>query len=162
MTGEDDDKRPLEQQNRLFHPELPTPPARFVNGGKLTFALLPRERAFLKARLMETRRDGTSEPSVLSRLVASGVRPGENDRPWSKAILEHADEEDQGALMRARGAAALSAIARAAYYAALEGMQEERDGQEPGTTHREHLVETLTKYRKNAVSRSDKQMARSF
>jgi hypothetical protein len=150
--GEDDDRRPIEQQIRLFHPELPAPPSEFVNGGKLTFALLSRERTFLRARLMETRRDDTKQPSLLARLVASAVRPGEKDQPWSKAILEHAHEEDKSALRRARDAASLSAIARAAYYAALEGMQEERDGRTPGTKHRDHLVDTLTEHGKRAVA----------
>jgi hypothetical protein len=150
--GEDDDKRPIEEHIRLFHPELPAPPSEFVNGGKLTFALLSRERTFLRARLMETSRDETRQPSLLARLVAGAVRPHEKDLPWSKVISDHADDEDKGALRRARDAASLSAIARAAYYAALEGMQEERDNRTPGTKHREHLVDTLTEHRKRALA----------
>jgi hypothetical protein len=145
----DDDKRSIDAVPRLFHPELPDVPAEFSKAPSLDFALSTSERKFLRKRLSETRRPGTSEPSLLARLSAMKVVPGEQDAPWSKFVADYADEADRAALMRAKDAASLSAVVRAIYYAALEDMRD-RDGHNSGTKHRDHLSLTVASHGRRA------------
>lgn len=144
----DDDKRPIDAGLRLFHPELPAVPAEFSKA--LDFTLSLRERIFLRKRLSETRRPGTNEPSLLARLSAAKVVPGERDAPWSKAVADHADAADRAALKRAKDAASLSAVTRALYYAALEAMRD-GDGHNSGTKHRDHLALTVADHGPRAL-----------
>lgn len=142
----DDEKRPLELAQRLFRSGLPEAPRLFFSDRPLDFILAPDERRFLRMRLMETQRPTDARPSFLATLVRAGVVPTDSQHPWSEALVRHADPLDQIALERARGAAAISAVARAIYYAAVETLQETRDGSVPGTVHREHLEETVARY----------------
>ena len=146
----DDDKRSIDAGLRLFHPELTTVPPEFSKATSLDFALSQRERIFLRKRLSETRRPGTNEPSLLARLSAAKVVPGERDAPWSKAVADHADVEDRAALKRAKDAASLSAVTRALYYAALEAMRD-GDGHNSGTKHRSHLASAVADHGPRAL-----------
>ena len=146
----DDDKRTIDAGLRLFHPELPTAPPEFSKATSLDFALSQRDRIFLRKRLSETRRPFTNEPSLLARLSAAKVVPGERDAPWSKAVADHADVEDRAALKRAKDAASLSAVTRAIYYAALEAMRD-GDGHNSGTKHRSHLAATVADHGPRAL-----------
>ena len=61
----DDEGRALETARPLFHQGLPKPPADFHRDKSLDFELLPREREFLRERLLDTRRPGDGRPSFL-------------------------------------------------------------------------------------------------
>ena len=142
----DDEGRALETARYLFHQGLPEPPADVRRDGPLDFELLSREREFLRARLLDTRRPGDRQPSFLSALVRSGEHIRDDQYPWSQSIIRHADEADRKALRRARDAAALAAITRAVYAAAVEARRECNDGSSVGEQHREHLAKVVGEY----------------
>ena len=52
-----------------LHPGLPDPPAELNRDKPLDFKLLDREREFLRGRLLDTRRSGDGQSSLLSALV---------------------------------------------------------------------------------------------
>ena len=136
----DDEGRMLETARHLFHQGLPKPPAGFPRDDPLDFKLLSRERNFLRTRLLDTRRPGDGQPSFLSALVGSGLRIQGEQYPWSESIACHADKADQQALHRARDAAALAAVTRAVYAAAVECRREKDGSSSVGETHRNHLA----------------------
>ena len=142
----DDEGRVLETLRYLFHQRLPKAPAEFSRDGSLDFKLLSREREFLRARLLDTRRPVDGQPSFLSALVRSGHCIRDEQAPWSRAVIRHADEADRKALLRARDAAALAAVTRAVYAAAVEALQERRDGSSVERRHRDHLAKIVDKY----------------
>lgn len=142
----DDEGRALDSPRYLFHPELPDPPAELNRDKPLDFKLLDRERKFLRARLLDTRRSGDGQPSLLSALVRSGEVIPDSNAPWSRSVIGHADEPDRRALRRARDAAALAAVTRAVYAAAVEALRERDDGSAVGERHRGHLAWTVDKY----------------
>lgn len=147
----DDEKRPLTTKIGLFHAALPSAPEEFLKGANLDFKLLPKERDFLRKRLMETVRPSDNKPSYLSCLVRAKARVGKDEAAWSEKLRSHADQFDQAALLRARDSAALSVIARAIYYAAVEAICEKYDGRTPGDKHRKHLPKVLKDYGSQAV-----------
>ena len=142
----DDEGRALETARSLFHQGLPEPPADFHRDKSLDFKLLPREREFLRKRLLDTRRPGDVRPSFLSALVRSGSRIRADQYPWSRSVARHADKADRKALLRARDAAALVAVTRAVYAAAVEARRECNDGSPVGERHRDHLAEVVDRY----------------
>ena len=142
----DDEGRALETARSLFHQGLPKPPADFHRDKSLDFKLLPREREFLRKRLLDTRRPGDGRPSFLSALVRSGSRIRDDQAPWSPPIRWHADEADRKALLRARDAAALATVTRAVYAAAVEARRECNDDSSVGERHRDHLAEVVDEY----------------
>ena len=142
----DDEGRALEPPRFLFHQVLPTPPAEFSRGTPLDFKLLSREREFLRARLLDTKRIDDGQPSFLSALVRAGDCIPNGRAPWSQSIIRHADEADRRALRRARDAAALAAVTRAVYAAAVEALRERNDGSSVGERHRDRLTEVVDKY----------------
>jgi len=150
-TGTDDEKRPLELAQRLFRVDIPDAPRSLHGDRPLDFVLTADEKRFLRTRMLETRRVIDGEASFLATLVRGGVVPTDVQRPWSNALAQNADTHDRSALERARGAAAISAVARAVYYAAVETLQEDRDGLCPDQLHRTHLEETISKYSRLAV-----------
>lgn len=142
----DDEGRALETPRRLFHQGLPKPPDDFARDNSLDFRLLPCERKFLRSRLLDTRRPGKDgQPSFLSALVRSGAHIRNDQAPWSRSIIKHADEADRRALCRARDAAALAAVTRGVYAAAVEALQH-KDGIPVGERHRAHLAWVVSKY----------------
>ncbi|MCA9547174.1 MAG: hypothetical protein KC613_22385 [Myxococcales bacterium] len=135
----DDEQRVLEARRPLFHTSLPEAPPAFHRGKALAFGLDPDERDFLRTRLLDTRRPGDGQPSFLAALVRAGAAPSSSRPPWSRSVIRHADAADRDALLRARDAASLAAVTRALYAAAVEELQQRRDGMTPGRRHREHL-----------------------
>jgi len=142
----DDDHRALDTPNWLFLPSLPKPPSGFSGDKPLDFVLRPAERSFLRTRLLETRRPGDGQPSYLAALVRAGEQPSEQLTPWSPSMIRHADASDKAALQRARDASSLAAVTRALYAAAVESLQEQKDGQSPDHLHRDHLQATINEH----------------
>ena len=142
----DDEGRALERLQYLFHQGLPEPPREFRGDVPLDFRLLIREREFLRKRLLDTKRSGDAQPSFLSALVNSSIRIREGLAPWSRSVIRHADEADRKALNRARDAAALAAVTRALYNAAVEALRERDEGSSIVERHRAHLVEIVDEY----------------
>ena len=142
----DDEGRALELQRELFVQGLPEPPTEFNGDGPLDFRLLPKERVFLRKRLLETKRSGDEQPSFLSALVGSNHRIRDGLAPWSRSVIRHADEADRKALNRARDAAALAAVTRALYNAAVEALRERDEGSAIVERHRTHLIGIIDKY----------------
>ena len=147
----DDEKRALDPVPRLFRPDLPPPLRAFLGERPLDFVLRPDERAFLRKRLIETRRAFDGQPSFLASLARDEVVPGEGLRMWSKRLVRHADAADRKALVRAEHAAALSAVARSLYNAAVEALQDKRDQRQPGEKHRERLQAVLAEHAPSAL-----------
>lgn len=147
----DDENRLLQTVARLFHARLPEPPKSFSGSGPLDFSLDPEERKFLRTRLLETRRIQDGKPSFLAALVGAEARPGKNSGPWTASLAAHADLADQRALERARDAASLAAVARAAYNAMVESLQEHRDERRPSSRHRAHLKEVVAEHQAKAI-----------
>ena len=142
----DDEGRVLERLQYLFHQGLPTPPREFNGDEPLDFRLLPREREFLRKRLLDTNRSTDEQPSFLSALVRSNVRIQGGMDPWSRSAIQHADKADRKALCRARDAAALAAVTRAVYTAAVEALRERDEGSSVGERHRDHLAEIVDEH----------------
>ena len=142
----DDEGRALEASRYLFHQRLPEPPTEFNRDGPLDFKLLSREREFLRKRLLDTKRPGDGRPSFLSALVRTGERIRDDQAPWSQSVIRLADEADRRALRRARDAAALAAVTRAVYAAAVEALRERKDGLPVEKRHQDHLAKIVHKY----------------
>ena len=142
----DDEGRALELPRYLFVQGLPEPPTEFNGDEPLDFKLLPREREFLRKRLLDTKRSGDQQPSFLSALVGSNNHIRGGLAPWSRSVIRHADKADRHALRRARDAAALAAVTRAVYNAAVETLRERDEGSSIGERHRNHLVEVVDEY----------------
>ena len=148
----DDEGRELTVFPRLFVNGLPKAPRYFAGRGPLDFELEDGERRFMRARLMETTRSFDGRPSLLAALVSAGIVPTEREQLWSRRIAGQADEWDRKAIERARGAASLSAVARALYAAAVEALLE-RDGVAAAQDrHRHHLVSVIAEHGARAVS----------
>ena len=142
----DDEGRALERPQHLFHQGLPEPPRELRGDVPLDFRLLPDEQEFLRKRLLDTKRSGDGQPSFLSALVGSNIRIRDGQAPWSRSVIRHADEADRQALHRARDAAALAAVTRAIYNAAVEALRERDEGSTIVERHRTHLGEIVEEY----------------
>ena len=142
----DDEGRVLEARRHLFHQGLPQPPVEFNRDKPLDFTLRDKERDYLRTRLLDTRRPGDGQPSFLSALVRSGNHIRDGIAPWSRPVMRHADDADQKAICRARDAAALAAVTRAIYSAAVEALRQHKDGVPVGQRHRNRLTEIVHEY----------------
>lgn len=142
----DDEGRELTALPRLFINGLPKPPPEFRRKGPLDFELAECERLFMRERLVQTTRALDGRPSLFAALAAAEVVPRENDQLWSRRIKEHADGCDRKAIERARGAASLSAVARALYAAAVEALRQE-DSMPATDRHRRHLLSVTANHR---------------
>ena len=142
----DDEGHLFEAPRYLFHQGLPSPPVEFDRDKPLDFRLESSERAFLRARLLDTKRPSDGQPSFLSALVRSTEQIPHGRAPWSDSVMRHADEADQKALHRARDAAALAAVTRAVYAAAVEALLERNDCSSVGKRHRDHLAEIVDEH----------------
>ena len=146
----DDEGCILEARLQLLHPDLPKPPIEFNRDMQLDFTLRDKERDFLRTRLLDTRRPGDGQPSLLSTLVRSQVDIRNGVVPWSKSVVQNVDAADQNALRRARDAAALAACTRAVYAAAVEMLRQSKDDVSVGDRHRDHLAKIVYKYSRAA------------
>ena len=142
----DDEGRVLEARRQLFHQRLPEAPVEFRRGMPLDFKLRAPEENFLRTRLLETKRPGDGQPSFLSAIVRSGDHVRHDMYPWSSSVIGLADDADRKAISRARDAAALAAVTRAVYAAAVEALKHHNDGVAIGVRHRNHLGEVVDKY----------------
>jgi hypothetical protein len=122
----------------------PPPPDLAVAGARLSFALTDGERRFLSKHLVSVLRPQSDRASLLSSLAKRGVPDGAN-APWSRAVLESADEEDREAMVVARQASSLAAVGRAVY-ASLVEERKEFDGTGTSRLHREDLQGVLTQH----------------
>lgn len=142
----DDEGRELTVLPRLFVNGLPKAPRDFRGRGSLHFELEEEEQRFLRERLVETTRLFDGRPSLLAALARAGVVPTEREQLWSGRIVRLADAWDQKAIRRARGAASLSAVARALYAAAVETLREYDGVAEATDWHRDHLVAVIAEH----------------
>lgn len=148
----DDEGRELTVFPRLFVNGLPEAPRYFRGRGPLNFELEDDERRFLSERLMETTRAMDGRPSLLAALASARIVPTKREQPWSRRILGKADRWDREAIERARGAASLSAVARALYAAEVEALREEDGVAEPTDQHRLHLMSMVAEHGARAAS----------
>ena len=145
----DDDGGALEHDGASPFVTLPVSPQSLgANGEPLGFGLTEPERAFLRKHLLGVRRPGTATPSLLARL-AEVLVASEAPDPWSREIVEIADQEDKFALIVARSAAALAGIGRGVY-AALTELVWAKDGFSDIRTQRDHLRTLIEIYGDNA------------
>ena len=141
----DDDGGALEHDAVSPFVRLPTSPQSLgAYGQPLNFVLTECERAFLRKQLIGVRRPGTATPSLLARLAEVPVAPEVPD-PWSREIVEIADQEDKFALIVSRSAAALAGIGRGVY-AALTELVRAKEGFSDIRTQREHLTTLIETY----------------
>lgn len=131
----DDENQALSSLDTLFT-YLPPAPKVFTRGDRLDFTLLDRERDFLRARLLDTRRPQDGQPTLLSRLVHHNITQP-SAHLWDHSDV--ADAADRAAMRRAQQAASLSVVARAVYNAMVETLQDIHDKRDPGSRHRDHL-----------------------
>ncbi|MBA3973804.1 MAG: hypothetical protein C0504_06250 [Candidatus Solibacter sp.] len=147
----DEEGIPIDEAHNLFV-TLPKPPDGWKNqAAPITFRLTEEEHDFLQRQILTTRRQGTTEPSLLARLAENpGVaRPAKN--AWDWAVVSVADEGDKAALGRARRAAAMAAIGRALYSYLVEELRARRDGLPTSDRHRKYLPTMLHRHQKAAL-----------
>lgn len=137
----DDDGQPLLSFDPPFVP-LPKRPENW-QAGDITLRLSPEEAEFLRERLVQLRRNGGNELSLLARLIRT-----ETEAPadmWADETQAVAGP-DQAPLMRAQQAAKLAGVGRAVYDALLERVVEVDDKREIANRHRDHLAAIITKH----------------
>jgi hypothetical protein len=147
----DDEGQPIDPSDDLFENLPRVEPGWLKN--PLTFRLAPKERDFLTARLEGVLRfgpqGGCPERSLLAELVKKQVPVWECPRPWDPKVVAAASKDDRAALLRAKGAAALSGLGRAVYAAQVETLLT-RDGAAPGDRHARRLAYAITHWRRDA------------
>jgi hypothetical protein len=149
----DDDKQLLIEEEPLFY-SIPDPPAAWNDSSKrLDFRLEAPERVFFrKCFLSITRPQSKDDPCLLSRLVEQQVEISDRVELWSSQVRAAADQADLNALIRARQAAALSAIGRGLYAALVEEIRQRHDGIPTETIHREELEVLKGRFSKEALA----------
>jgi Family of unknown function (DUF6361) len=136
----DDDKQLLVEEEPFFCSIPEPPPAWTDTTHRLDFQLEEPERLFLRNCFLSVTRPGSEkDQSLLARLVEQRVTMTDQLGPWSLKVRGAADESDRDALLRARQAAALSAIGRAIYAALVEEMREKHDAIPTESIHRTNL-----------------------
>ena len=134
----DDDGHPLLGFVPPFVP-LPSRPENWRDG-HITLRLEAEEAAFLRELLVQVRRNGAHEASLLARLVRTeAAAPSEM---WAEEVRTVVGP-DRDALARAQQAASLAGVGRAVYDALLERTLRTVDKRETSTRHRDHLDEIV-------------------
>lgn len=148
----DDDRHPLNEP-RIYFAKLPERPSAWHNlDAPLDFQLSPDETLFLQKQLVGINRPGApGTQSLLARLVEHKVRVAEIDAPWSRAVSDAAEPEDQSALRRARQASSLATVGRAVYAALVEYLCETEDKRAIGDIHRTYLNQVVAQHHKFAL-----------
>jgi Family of unknown function (DUF6361) len=142
----DDDGQPLHSFDPPFVP-LPDRPDSW-QGGQITLRLTTAEAAFLRDRLVQLRRNGGHELSLLARLVRTeAAAPGHMWADETRAV----GGSDQAALVRAQQAASLAGVGRAVYAALLERIVEIDEKREASTRHRDHLASIVEEHGSVAI-----------
>lgn len=149
----DDDKQLLFEEELLFY-SVPTPPPAWDDlEQRLDFQLLKAEGRFLRnCFLSVARQESDGVPSLLARLVEQQVEVSDRLQLWSGKVKAVADEADRDALLRARQAAALSAIGRGAYAALVEQLREKHDGLPTENFHRANLKDVTEEFATDALA----------
>lgn len=134
----DDDGQPLVLNESPFI-RLPERPKCWLDG-KLSLRLSPADAQFLRERFTNLRRNGSSELSLLARLVRTG-----GEAPYAMCADQVLDiaASDRTPLKHAERAAALAAVGRAVYDALLEDMIERVDKRSISRRHRDHLNDVV-------------------
>ena len=150
----DEDNAPLQIEHDAFV-GLPEPPKEWWDTSKpLFFRLRSNEQKFIKTHLQSANKPSeTDQPSLLSRLSgwvfkSQGIIP---EYPWDDVVLNIADDEDRSALLRARSAAALSAIGRGVYAALVEDMKIHQDNKKVEPVHYNWLMEAVDLHKAEAL-----------
>ena len=147
----DDDGGALEHDSVSPFVKLPSSPeALGAKDEALDFRMTAAERGFLRKQLIGVRRPNTNSPSLLARLAEIPVA-ADADHPWSREIVEVADQDDKFALSVARKASALAGIGRGVY-AALTELVRSKDGLSDTTKQRDHLKAMIDVYRDDACA----------
>jgi hypothetical protein len=149
----DDEHQLLEEEDSFFS-TLPRPPSEWSDPNKaLDFTIRRAEAVFLRKCLLSVRRPGIEgAPSLLAQIVDSQTALHPSVELWSSKISRVADADDQPALVRARQAAAISAIGRAIYSALLEDTLDRFDKISVSNQFRHHLGEVISEYRSDALA----------
>ena len=137
----DDDGHPLVSFDPPFVPLLDRPDN--WRGGHITLRMATAEAAFLRERLIQLRRNGSHELSLLARLARTEAAAPSG--MWGEEARAVAGP-DQAALVRARQAASLAGVGRAIYDALLERIVETDDKREISTRHRDHLAAIIEEH----------------
>jgi hypothetical protein len=136
----DDDKQLLIEDEPLFHSIPKPPPAWNDITQRLDFHLEQGERRFLRNCFLGVARpDGNGASSLMAQLVEQNLDMTDRLELWSAKVKAVADQADREALIRARQAAALSAIGRGVYAALVEEIRESHDGIPTDNIHRKNL-----------------------
>ena len=149
----DDDKQLLIEEEPSFC-SVPTPPPAWDDPmQRLDFQLTKSEGRFLRNCLLSVdRQDGEDVPSLLARLVEHRVEMTDRLELWSAKVKAAADQADREALLRARQAAALSAIGRGVYAALVEQVREKHDGLATEDIHRANLKVVTEEFATEALA----------
>lgn len=149
----DDDRQLLIEEEPLFY-SVPEPPRAWKEPTqRLDFQLESSERTFLRNCFLAVARPASDEvPSLLARLVEQRVEMTDRLELWSSKVRAVADQADREALIRARRAAALSAVGRAVYAALVEEMREKHDARPTENVHRTNLDAVVDEFAVDALA----------
>jgi hypothetical protein len=149
----DDDKQLLTEVEPLFA-SVPAPPNAWKDPAQpLDFQLEKTEERFLRNCFLAVERPGgEGTPSLLARLVEQRVEITDRLSLWSPKVRAAAEQSDRDALVRARQAAALSAIGRGIYAALVEDVREKHDGLSTENVHRANLKSVVEVFESDALA----------
>jgi len=156
----DDDKQLLIEEEPLFC-SIPKPPAAWKEPAeRLDFKLERSEAVFLRNCFLSVARpESDGAHSLLARLVDERVEITDRLELWSPKVRVAADQADRSALLRARQAAALSAIGRGIYAALVEEMREKHDAIPTNDVHRTNLDAVVEKFLPDALALNVEEIA---
>jgi hypothetical protein len=148
---QDDDKQLLVEDDPFFC-SIPVPPPCWTDTTqRLDFQLEEPERMFLRNCFLSVTRPGSKkDQSLLARLVEQRVTMTDQLGLWSLKVRGAADQYDRDALLRARQAAALSAVGRGVYAALVEEMREKHDTIPTESVHRTNLDTVIGEFMTDA------------
>lgn len=150
---QDDDKQLLIEDELIFC-SIPKPPSEWNDSTqRLDFRLESPEERFLRNSFLSVERSNTKgTPSLLARLVEHRVEMTDRLELWSPKVRAAADQADREALLRARQAAALSAIGRGVYAALVEGIRDKHDAISTNDVHRSSLAAVVEKFAADSLA----------
>lgn len=149
----DDDKQLLLEDEPLFYSVPQPPPAWHDQEQRLDFQLTAGEQQFLRNCFLSVARpDSGGSSSLLAQLVDQNIEITGCLELWSPKITAAADQSDREALLRAKRAAALSAIGRGIYAALVETLREKHDGLPTEDIHRRNLNDVCDKFANDALA----------
>lgn len=149
----DDDKQLLVEDEPLFYSVPEPPPAWHNQEQRLDFQLSAAERRFLRNCFLSVARpDNSGSSSLLARLVEQNIEITNRLELWSSKVKTAADQSDRESLLRAKQAAALSAIGRGVYAALLESLREKHDSLPTEDIHRHYLKDVCDEFGDDALA----------